>query len=280
MPLYIDPTNTASAYGANPNAPGANLIARLGQQPVAAWFGGWSSATDISEYVGRATAAGALPVLVAYNIPNRDCGGYSAGGAQTEDAYSTWINDFAAAIARRPALVILEPDAITLQSCLTDNQLAARNRELATAVQVLAASGARVYLDAGHSSWLGANEAATRLKAAGVGQASGFALNVSNFGTTTSNEAYGNQLSALIGDKHYVIDTSRNGNGPAPDAQWCNPVGRAIGKTPTSNTGNPLADAYLWIKTPWQSDGACNGHPAAGQDDWTYAANLAATAGW
>ena len=66
---------------------------------------------------------------------------------------------------------------------------------------------------------------------------------------------------------HAVLDTSRNGQGPwapassstYPDAQtWCNPPGRGLGLRPTANTGQPLIDAYLWIKTPGQSDGQCN----------------------
>jgi endoglucanase len=64
---------------------------------------------------------------------------------------------------------------------------------------------------------------------------------------------------------HYVVDTSRNGRGPwttttaYPDKQdWCNPPGRGLGLRPTADTGQPLADAYLWIKTPGQSDGQCN----------------------
>lgn len=64
---------------------------------------------------------------------------------------------------------------------------------------------------------------------------------------------------------HFVVDTSRNGQGPwttstaYPDKQdWCNPPGRGLGLRPTADTGALLADAFLWIKTPGQSDGQCN----------------------
>src|SRR5207247_11443638 len=64
---------------------------------------------------------------------------------------------------------------------------------------------------------------------------------------------------------HFVVDTSRNGRGPwAPptgsggDQQdWCNPPGRGLGPRPTTSTGDPLIDAYLWIKVPGESDGQC-----------------------
>jgi endoglucanase len=62
-----------------------------------------------------------------------------------------------------------------------------------------------------------------------------------------------------------VVDTSRNGQGPwtppagpYPDPQdWCNPPGRGLGLRPTSDTGSDLADAFLWVKTPGESDGSC-----------------------
>ena len=64
---------------------------------------------------------------------------------------------------------------------------------------------------------------------------------------------------------HLVIDTSRNGNGPTADNAWCNPRGRAIGLRPQVVTDQPGVDAYLWTKKPGESDGTCNGGPAAGQ---------------
>jgi endoglucanase len=74
---------------------------------------------------------------------------------------------------------------------------------------------------------------------------------------------------------HFVIDTSRNGRGPWtptagvtwPDPQtWCNPPDRGLGLRPTTNTGHPLADAFLWIKTPGQSDGQCDRGTGTGHD--------------
>lgn len=63
---------------------------------------------------------------------------------------------------------------------------------------------------------------------------------------------------------HFVIDTSRNGQGPwlpatnYPDAQdWCNPPDRGLGYRPTAHTGVTLVDAYLWVKLPGESDGQC-----------------------
>jgi endoglucanase len=121
---------------------------------------------------------------------------------------------------------------------------------------------------------------ATRLNGAGITNANGFALNVSNFYYTSEQVTYGNSLSALVGGKHYVIDTSRNGLGSLGDDKWCNPEGRALGDRPTTATGNALADAFLWIKIAGESDGACNGAPAAGTWMPEYALGLAQRAAY
>ena len=87
---------------------------------------------------------------------------------------------------------------------------------------------------------------------------------------------------------HFVIDTGRNGTGPldaaryadAPFVQpesvlrglaagsWCNPPGVGLGTRPTTDTGVPLLDAYLWIKTVGESDGSCD--IAGGARAWDY----------
>ena len=100
-----------------------------------------------------------------------------------------------------------------------------------------------------------------------MNRARGFSLNVANFFTTAEQQAYGEAVAIQLGDAHYVIDTSRNGNGPAPDLpmNWCNPPGRALGAAPTSQTTAPHADAYLWVKHPGESDGPCGrGEPRSG----------------
>ena len=104
---------------------------------------------------------------------------------------------------------------------------------------------------------------ANRLSKANVSVARGFSLNVSNFERTSNSIDYGKDLASRVGNKHFIIDTARNGNGPGDT--WCNPSGRALGEKPTVSTADPAADAYLWIKRPGKSDGTCNGGPPAGQ---------------
>ncbi|HEX6331368.1 MAG TPA: glycoside hydrolase family 6 protein, partial [Actinomycetota bacterium] len=74
-----------------------------------------------------------------------------------------------------------------------------------------------------------------------------------------NTSAYDVRFGDVVPTTHFVIDTSRNGLGPwappaYPDPQdWCNPPGRGLGPRPTLDTGNPLVDAYLWVKTPGES---------------------------
>jgi endoglucanase len=149
---------------------------------------------------------------------------------------------------------------------LTKEQIEERFALIKDAVRVLRHNpNTVVYIDAGHARWIKVPQMAERLKKAGVADAHGFALNVSNYVTTEENAEYGKKLSEAVGGAHFVIDTSRNGAGPAPGDAWCNPFGRKIGQAPTTETGDPLVDAFLWLKRPGESDGTCNGGPEAGK---------------
>ena len=279
---YSNAKKTADAWRLTRPAD-ATQMDKLASTATAKWIGSWNTNVyaDVSTFTTTMSAGGAVPVFVAYNIPQRDCGGLSGGNTTTADAYKAWIADFANGIGSRRAVVVLEPDALAAMDCLSATDQALRTSLLKFAVQTFAAKGSiTVYLDAGNSHWKSASTMATRLIDAGVAMAQGFSLNVSNFLWTADNVSYGTQVSSLVGGKHFIVDTGRNGLGPTADYQWCNPAGRALGQRPTTATGNALVDAYLWIKTPGESDGACNGNPAAGQWMAEYALGLAQRAAY
>jgi endoglucanase len=284
-----------------------------------------------------AAAEKKIPVIIAYNIPFRDCQQYSAGGALNTAEYQAWIDGLAAGIGSSKAVVLVEPDGLGIiphytsingstewcQPAELDPATAASERfvQLNYAVDALTAlPNTAVYLDGTHSGWLGSGDAAHRLVLAGVERADGFFVNVSNYERTERLEKYGTWISKCIhygtnpaeggwrlghfdwcasqyfpanpndfstwgltdqwytdnvdnaanpptADTlaHFVIDTSRNGQGPwtppagvYPDPQvWCNPPDRGIGERPSTNTGNDLIDAKLWAKVPGESDGGC-----------------------
>jgi endoglucanase len=283
--FYVDPNSEAmdqEILWATSRPLDALQMDKIARQPQAKWFGGWNADIyeDVNSWVSAAEAVGKVALLVAYNIPGRDCASFSQGGANTPAEYRSWINNFALGIGKRAAVVILEPDALAGIDCLSNTEQQTRLRLLRFAVSALKSQGANVYLDAGNPSWKPAPVMATRLEQAGLGTADGFSLNVSNFITTSHNITYGHSISRQTGGKHFVIDTSRNGLGPTPDYQQCNPAGRALGNKPTTNTGDPLVDAFLWIKTPGESDGPCNGGPNAGVWWPEYALGLAQRAAY
>jgi endoglucanase len=269
--LFVDPESLAQlrVNALRKDHPDkAAIIERIAKQPQALWLGEWNTNIyrTVEFVVGKAKALGQVPVFIAYNVPGRDCGQHSAGGLKDDDSYKRWIRRIAAGIGDDAAVVVLEPDAIPLlDKCLTPEQQEQRLALIKDAVRVLRQNPKTiVYIDGGHAVWKPAEVIAERLKKAGVDEAHGFSLNTSNYGPTDQQIEFGKKVSELLGGAHFVIDTSRNGAGYAPEYEWCNPPGRKIGTPPTTETGEPLVDAFLWLKRPGESDGECNGGPKAG----------------
>src|SRR6476646_10710204 len=232
--LYVDPASAAKRQAdawRRTRPADAALMDRIASQPLTQWMGGWNLdiGRDVSTAISRITGSRSLPVFVAYNIPGRDCGQYSAGGANGADAYRKWIRAFANGIANRKAVVVLEPDALAGMGCLSPALQEERVNLIHGAVRVLKAKGAAVYIDAGHARWINPAEMANRLNRAGIAEADGFSLNISNFLGTSVNIAYGTEVSKRVGNKHFIIDTSRNGVGATNAGNWCNPTGQRVG---------------------------------------------------
>lgn len=248
---------------------------RIWSRPQAVWL------TD--SYPGRAQVRGVVartvrearaqrrtPVLVVYAITNRDCGSYSAGGYRPRE-YRAYVREIARGLRGSRAMVVLEPDALAnLGACDTS----ATTGLMTYATKRLSRAGAWVYLDAGHSTWMPAPEMAARLKAAGVRHARGFSTNVSNFNRTFREKRFGDAVVRELGrrgvaGKRYVVDTSRNGGRHRVSDGWCNPSTARLGRAPrivNRADRRGTLDAYLWIKSPGESDGSCRpGQPAAGQ---------------
>lgn len=252
---------------------------RIAARPAAVWFASYDPEAvtgQVRAVTSAAARAGRTPVLVPYAIPDRDCGGASEGGAPDLVSYDAWIRRFAAGLGGGPVIVILEPDSVAQSDCLSPGGLAARNASPARAGRALHAANpkARVYFDGGHSGWHPAAKQAAALRAAGAASSGdGIFTNVSNFHRTSYEAAYARQVLAALGGPARlgaVIDTSRNGNGAPEGEEWCDPTGRALGRAPTTRTGEARIDAYLWVKLPGESDG-CQGPAGSFSPDYAYA---------
>ena len=199
----------------------ADRIAAMIETPQAVWFTGGTPGQVESAAratVNRAAGKRSVPVLVAYNVPYRDCSQFSAGGAPNTAAYKSWIDGLAAGIGTNRAVVILEPDGLgiipyyqplfgPMEWCqptvdgapAPEADPAHRFEQLTYAVDRLGAlANTDVYLDGTHARWLGVGEAADRLIKAGVGNARGLFVNVSNFQSTHDSAIYGRWVSACI----------------------------------------------------------------------------------
>ncbi len=232
-----------AALTSSGNKADAALVRELIETARAVWFTQGTPKSVLQEVrntVDRAADKGTVPVLVAYNVPFRDCAQFSAGGATSAADYEAWIDAFAAGIGSRSAVVILEPDSLGIipwynpfgdrdgwvsnpnyEWCRpeeADPATAAADRfaMLRYAVGKLKENpGTAVYLDATHSGWLGAGDAADRLAQAGVAQADGFFLNVSNFEATSHLEQYGAWVAKCLA---FSTNPSSWGKG---HSEWC-----------------------------------------------------------
>jgi endoglucanase len=272
--LYVD---TATAAARWQKAHGADWLDPITSRPQARWINGPRDLAGAPRMVSRAKDRGEIPVFVAYYIPNRGCTDFKQGAPDTA-AYDAYLRDLVDALGAVSSVIVLEPDALTADCYNTS-----RGKLLTRAVKTLTSAGHSVYLDAGHSRWRSSGETATRLLQSGITDAEGFAVNVSNRQTTADSYRWGLELSDLVGDRDFVIDTSRNGSGPPPDDpkrddEWCNPQKQALG-APPQITHRPHLAALLWIKAPGESDGKCGGEHTYLFSP-TQAGNLIAAARW
>jgi endoglucanase len=289
-PLFVDPGTAAARARDDAAAEGrtadAALLSRIADTPQATWFIAADTADSgyVRAFWRRADAApGTIVEIALHGLPNQVCAGDNAPGAASEAAYRSWIDGWAQLVGARRVVVFVEPDALAAARCLGPAARRARIalvRYAVTRLSALPHSG--VYVDAGAGDWRTVKDMAPLLRAAGVGAARGFVLDVTHYDWTADEVAYGRRLSRALGGKHFVVNTAFNGDGPKVGGggyhQWCNPPGRALGPVPTTRTPSRLVDAFAWVGNPGLSDGRCNGGPPVGTFWERWALELAANA--
>jgi hypothetical protein len=193
----------------------ANKVLRLAETPQFKWFGMWEQ-----------------PVI-----------------GKLRGMFETAGDQVARGIGDNEVVIAFEPDSLGLVDCLIPSRRQARYRTLGYGVRELSKlPNATVYIEAGASDWMTPGEAARKLKAVGVSRVRGFMLNATHMTTNAANIRHGLKISRLVGGKHFIVNTSHNGNGPlyrAGHTIWCNPPNAAAGTLPTTETGNGKVDAFL-----------------------------------
>ncbi|MEV0390757.1 glycoside hydrolase family 6 protein [Nonomuraea sp. NPDC050643] len=315
--FYTQPDTEAArqarTWAAQGRTSDAALMTALSRVPQAMWLADGSPADvtrTVREAVTQAHRQSAVPVFVTNTIPGRDCWN---GGAPDTGAYRTWINAVAEGIGDRPAVVALEPNSLARMpgspECPRGGEAAVqRYADLSYAVDTLTGlARTAVYLDGGVPGWPAFTQMAERLVNANAARADGFYVNAAGYRPTGQSLTYASKLARCVhlkaascgeselaaipddapGLPHFVIDTSRNGTGewrpppgrfPAPD-EWCNPPGRGAGARPTTGTGTPPADAFLWLNSPGYSNGRCT-RGTSGPADPAYGTVTPAAGQW
>lgn len=273
-PFFVDPQSPAA------NAAKSNhALSVIASQPGTARFGVFSYGSPyvpnigiaVSRYLTRAasTRPGSVPLLATYTLVHGVRGNGDPPAAQA--AYHNFITGFAQGIGSSRAVLFLEIDSLITTPGLNAHGLAVRMAELNDAISVLTANCPRlaIYLDSGAADALPARTAASLLNRAGVAKIQGFFLNATHFDWTSKEIKYGNQISAMTGGKHFVVNTGANGQGPLTPKNivktgnevLCNPVGRGLGPKPTTHTGYPNVDMFAWTTNPGESGGQCHDQP-------------------
>ncbi len=235
--LYLNPYSTTLEAAQSLSGQARADAQLLGSIPSADWITKGTPAeaqAAVDEIVDAASARSEMPVIVAYNLPFRDCAQYSAGGAANTADYKAWIDGVAAGIGDRAATVILEPDGLGIiphyttingetewcQPAESPAATAASDRfeQLNYAVDALkAGAGTSVYLDGTGPSWLGVGDMADRLLKGGVQDADGFFLNASNYQFTVNATFYGTWVSSCLA---YVTQVKPGDFGECGNQYW------------------------------------------------------------
>jgi len=226
-------------------------------------------------------------------------GEYSvADGGLTK--YYAYVDSIAAIIAKYPDVsiaLVVEPDSLgnlvtNLNVAKCQQAQPAYESGIEYAMKTLNFANVAMYLDAGHAGWLGwdanigpAAQLFARLyKAAGSPAAvRGLATNVANYNAfyiasppsyTQGDKNYDEQLyinaiapllTAAGFPAHFIVDVARNGVQPTQQqawGDWCNVKGTGFGVKPTTATGDPLVDAFVWVKPGGEGDGTSDSSSA------------------
>jgi endoglucanase len=270
----------ASASGAD-----RRLLGQIALQPRAVWDGFWDGnpTATARESVSDSTQ-GDPDVLTQVAIfrlnPWESCSGSWSAAAQA--GYRAWIRGYAAGLGSARVALILQPD-MPFALCVSS---AVPEQLVSYAASVFdSLPHTTVYIDAGSYAWYQPVQIARMLERSGIWHSRGFALNVTQYGSTAQELDWGAQINRALAaagarDKHFVINTDENGTpylaGQIPGGgamsnytPRCSQPGQRLcqrlGIPPTTDVANrrwglsgadrriatAQVDAYLWLGRPW-----------------------------
>ena len=116
-------------------------VAKIFEQPVAFWYGakrGKNAYKNLSKSLKRLLkrTAPKLPYFVIYNLPNRDLGHYSKGGAKDATDYLLFLQQFCEGIKGHKPIIIFEPDALPHTTLMESNQSEHRKNLIMSGLEI------------------------------------------------------------------------------------------------------------------------------------------------
>ena len=282
--IYEGPIDDVWPAYANAHGRNKRLLGKIALRPRAVWDGYWDGNPrgTAQESINDSTQGdpNVLTQVAVFRLdPWESCSGFWSAANQA--GYKAWVRDYAAGIGSSRVALILQPDmpfAVCVSSSVPE-QLVAYAAKVFNALP-----HTTVYIDAGAYAWYQPAVMARMLEHSGIWHSRGFALNVTQYGSTDQQLQWGaaiNRALAAAGarDKHFVINTDENGSpflagqvGGGAQSNYtprCSHPGQKLcqrlGIPPTIDVANPRwhltavgrriaaaqVDAYLWLGRPW-----------------------------
>lgn len=274
-----------------------HLLAKIASQPEAQRFSLYSAGGGPGKifqqvqkiFCGNLQAdPGSIPIITTYFLYQA---GYSESKRQIlahRPNFERQVNEMAAGTGHRPAVYLLELDAIGSSGCMQrTGALKYWEGDIRYEIDKMSAlPHTVVYVEGGYSDSNSPAYTARALNAVGIGKIRGFFTNDTHINWTINEVRWAQKVSRMTHGAHFIVNTAQNGNGPKRNPNpvrqgiedLCNPPGRALGPRDTTHTGFAYADAFLWTAIPGNSSGSCNGGPPAGTFFPARAIDLAAHA--
>ena len=274
---YGLPARAARAYDSRGQKGKAAMMRMIADRPQFRWFGEFNArepggmAGSVRRFIQRSRQEqpGSVPQIALMRHAGDACNPSYQGGGPAEDARTrAWWNDAVRGIGNSRVVIAFEPDSLGTVDCLARSRRDDRIKLLRYGVEVLSRlPNATVYIEAAASDWLPARLIASRLRQVGVSKVRGFMLNVTHYDWTAANIRYGRKISRMTGGKHFVVNTAQNGRGAVHAYRRkgrqtrrifvrC-PLRRGLGVAPSTQTADPLVDAFLYIGRVGVSGGSC-----------------------
>jgi endoglucanase len=231
---------------------------------------------------------GTIPLLNTYFLhPAAGSCPSPAALAAAGPTFRRRVTELAQAVARRPAVFLLETDGIGTTRCIARaGSLPLWEADLRYEIgQIAALPHSVVYVEGGYSDSNSVRYTARVLNAIGIRRIRGFYTNDTHEQWTIKEVRWAERVSRLTHGAHFIVNTAQNGRGPLLNPHpvtegvedLCNPPGRGLGPRDTTRTGFRNADAWLWTSPPGNSSG-CGGGPSGGTFWPARAISLAARA--